>query len=235
MRSSAASIRSSSRPSTSGGGELRLEVSRLQLATASPSSSPVGWSHVPGWSSLDSVERVCAWNLRFPASLHTLTQAEHDVVLGRYFALVTPWQLRVLPGPFMRDIQRARAGESGLLFHSPALHCALLADAASFAEPTSILRSPSTCDDLARAAFSLAQTECTTGEQAVAFVVALTILVQHHLAAPQGEKMAYMILGFAVRAALLANMNSGGNSLETEAEWGRTWCYWSLFIQVRDW
>lgn len=86
---------------------------------------------------------------RHPQKATPLSQAEHDRALEDYFTHVASWQMRVVPKLFFRDMRstlsvtpRTIEGQTprrkSILHYSPALHCALLADAGKYSPPDSV-------------------------------------------------------------------------------------------------
>jgi len=118
-----------------------------------------------------------------------------------------------------------------LLYYSPALHNAILADAGAFAEPGTLLAHPDARALLARTARDLAEAEsllsssvgpssgATTsgastgsdhaglGSSPLPAVAAFAILARYHLARPRGARLAYAVFGMAVRTALSLGLN----------------------------
>ncbi|KAH7062816.1 hypothetical protein BKA62DRAFT_410722 [Auriculariales sp. MPI-PUGE-AT-0066] len=117
-----------------------------------------------------------------------------------------------------------------LFYYSPALHCAVLADAAAFADPGTLLAHPDARAMLARTARDLAEAESllSTGTNAftsgasehsahsnsntptsspLAAVAAFAILARYHLARSGGARLAYAVFGMAVRSALSLGLN----------------------------
>lgn len=182
-RSRASSFRGSfsfpaSRPSTSGGvteprpplsAGISSGLAAFRFPSASPSpTSPFAASPPQGVATLEHDALCpCDWNRHLPGILReSLTQPEHDHLLKEYFQYITPWQLRVVPRLFLREMRAELSSTPGgpsshrTSHYSPALHCAILAEASALAAEGSILSRLEVRNMLAHAARDHAEEEC---------------------------------------------------------------------------
>ncbi|KZV80935.1 hypothetical protein EXIGLDRAFT_398032 [Exidia glandulosa HHB12029] len=192
-------------------------------------------------------ECPCEWNRHLPQDVQMqLPREEHDAVLVEYFAYSVGWGVRVVRGRFMRDMRACLGGgeEGATAFYSPALHCAILADAGAFTplvQGASVLGQPQIRASLASHARALAELElASSGRALVAAVMALAVLARYHLAQPRGARVAYGLFGMAARVASASGYGLDCGELvrrgevSEEERWERDWCWASLGVQDVD-
>ncbi|EJD39686.1 hypothetical protein AURDEDRAFT_116080 [Auricularia subglabra TFB-10046 SS5] len=191
-----------------------------------------------------SAQCPCDWQRFLPPGLG-LAREEHDTALALYFTYGAGWGMRVVRHKFMRDMRAALSAPPDqplppTAHWSPALHCAVLADAAAYASQGSRLATPDARLALAAAARDYADSECTKESGVVAAVQALAVLARYHLGFPKGARLAYARFGMAVRVAVAAGLNMDCSDwvrlgrIDEEEQWDRDWCYFSLLVQDVD-
>ncbi|KZV95081.1 hypothetical protein EXIGLDRAFT_490270 [Exidia glandulosa HHB12029] len=209
---------------------LALSLGALDVRARTPSAqsgSPYS-AHSPR-SPVPYTPRATDKSPYLPFALHALSEQDHDTILTTYLHTVGQWRSHVVPELFFEDLRAVRAGNTATtLFFSPALHCACLLNALVSSDPNNPGWSPSTLNELFRTAKELAQIECAADEQIAPAVIAVVILAGYSMQFSNGSRLAYLLLGYASRAADTLHLNIPVAS-DPRATWGRAWSYWELF------
>lgn len=178
----------------------------------------------------------CDWSRHIPAPIRSqLTREDHDATLSEYLTHCTSWHMQLMPDLFWQQMRLALASfptGTDTLYYSPALHCAILADAGATAAPTSVLSQPAVRESLARAARDLAEGECALNVNVIPAIRALCIVARYYFAFALGVPASAGAFGTAVRAALRSGLNlDPGPHVSQEERRARIWCMASLFNQ----
>jgi hypothetical protein len=183
----------------------------------------------------------CFWNAFIPSEIQgLLTRELHDLLLIELLHHRTAWCLRVIPRLFLRDMRIFLSGDMEFarlvgLHYSPALHCALLAEALQLAPPGSPLLHQDKRDVLIQAAEMLSKRQVSMNVGLASATQTMAAIAQYELAFGQ-TRAAFLRIRGAIEVARLSGfhhefLRDGIPNEEGDAL--RKLCYLSLLVQVR--
>ncbi|KAH7098084.1 hypothetical protein BKA62DRAFT_592469, partial [Auriculariales sp. MPI-PUGE-AT-0066] len=184
----------------------------------------------------------CLWSAYLPPAVQaSLTRELHDLLLLELLSHRTAWCLRVIPRLFLRDMRIFLGGDMDFarlvgLHYSPALHCALLAEALQLAPPGSPLLNRDTRDILIHTAEELAKSQVAQNVGLASATQTMATIAQYELAFGH-TRAAFLRIRNAIEVARLSGFhheflrdgipNDDGDPL-------RKLCYLSLLVQDTD-